>query len=190
MIDGMLDMLAVGVACIRINGELIYANKAAMEMLSHCGILLSGLDHAQVKDRLNSSVLKKLRLDTHHTTVIRHQNCELQVQVAPFQNRIDDDANAVERRRGAMLILHESGQVSLPLPEQLKSLYGLTQAEARLALKLCEGNTPAKCAKNMGVCITTIRTQLRALMEKTGSHRQTELISKLLSTPSASIHVV
>ena len=190
MIDGMLDMLTVGVACIRINGELMYANKAALDMLNRCGTLLTNIDHPQAKDRINDSTLKKLHLDMHQTMVICNQNCELQIQVAPFRNAMADDSTTVERRRGAMLILHESGSVALPSLEQLKSLYGLTQAEARLALKLCAGNTPTECAKNMGVCITTIRTQLRALMEKTGSHRQAELLTKLLSSPSASMHVV
>ena len=193
MIDGMLDMLTVGVACIRANGELMYANKAALEMLNRCGILLTNFDHFLAKEKITDSTLKKLPLDSHHTTVIRNKNCELQIQVAPFQNYVEGDfaedgSIEVERRRGAMLILHESGRVALPSLEQLKSLYGLTQAEARLALKLCAGNTPTECAKNMDVSITTIRTQLRALMEKTGSHRQAELLTKLLSSPSTSIN--
>lgn len=188
MIDGMLDMLTVGIACIRIDGELMYANKAALEMLTRCGIISAISDIPQAKDRINDSTLKKLRLDKHETIVIRSKSCELQIQIAPFINFNEEDPAFMERRRGAMLILHESGCVALPSHTQLKSLYGLTQAEARLALKLCEGNTPSECAANMGVSITTIRSQLRALMEKTVSRRQAELLTKLLSSPSASVH--
>jgi DNA-binding CsgD family transcriptional regulator len=187
MIDGMLDMLTIGVACIRLDGEVMYANKAAQGMLSNCGILLESSNFPIAKQRIQDSTLKKLRLDKQETIVIRNRNCELQIQIAPFNNTKLEQNSNVERRRGAMLILHESGRVALPSLQQLKSLYGLTHAEARIAIKLCEGNSPSECAKNMGVSITTIRTQLRALMEKTNSHRQTELLTKLLSSPSASI---
>jgi DNA-binding CsgD family transcriptional regulator len=188
MIDGMLDMLTIGVACIRLDGEVMYANKAALEMFSNCGVLLGSSSFPIAKQRIQDSTLKKLRFDKQETLVIRNQNCELQIQIAPFNNTNIEHDSKIERRSGAMLILHESGRVALPSLQQLKSLYGLTHAEARIAIKLCEGNTPAECAKNMGVSITTIRTQLRALMDKTHSHRQAELLTKLLSSPSASVN--
>ncbi|MFM9835856.1 MAG: helix-turn-helix transcriptional regulator, partial [Methylophilaceae bacterium] len=162
-------------------------NKAAFEMLTRSGIISAISDIPQAKERIHNSTLKKLRLDKHETIVIRCKSCELQIQIAPFININEQDPTNVERRRGAILILHESGRIALPSQAQLKSLYGLTQAEARLALKLCEGSTPSECAKNMGVSISTIRSQLRALMEKTNSRRQAELLTKLLSSPSTSV---
>lgn len=187
MVDNMLNMFTVGVACVRTNGEIMYANQAAQAMLNRCSILLAQCPHTHAEGRINDSTLRKLALDTQQTTVIRHQNIELQIQVEPFQNIVNGDADETERRHGAMLILRESGSVALPSIEQLISLYGLTQAEARLALKLCNGDTPAECAKCLNVSISTIRTQLRAVLEKTGSHRQAELLTKLLSSPSTSV---
>jgi len=187
MINSMFDMLTIGVACIRKNGELMYANQAAIGMLNRSGIIVAKSEHLNFNSKINDLALKKLNLDTNQTVVIRRQNIELQLQVKPFRNTYAINTDQIERRQTAMLILHESGSVALPCIEQLKSLFDLTPAEARLALALCSGYTVSECAENMGVCITTIRTQLRAVMEKTGSHRQAELLTKLLSCPSASI---
>ncbi len=186
MISNMFDMLAVGIACVRINGEIMYANQAAIEMLSRAKVLLSNTEHANFDGKINDATLKKLRLGERQTTVIRLPQLELQVQVEPFHNT-GKEFDETERRNGAMLILRESGAVALPSIEQLISLYHLTQAEARLALRLCNGDAPDECADCLNVSISTIRTQLRAVLEKTNCHRQAELLTKLLSSPSASV---
>ena len=49
MVDNMLNMLTVGIACIRKNGEVMYANQAAQGMLSRCGILLAQPPHALIE---------------------------------------------------------------------------------------------------------------------------------------------
>lgn len=188
MLDNMFDMLTVGVACIRTNGDLMFTNRLALNMLNNCGILIGAVDNQGIEGRISDWALKKLSLDLNHTTIIRRLGFELQIQVEPFHNAASDANGEDERRQGAMLILRELGKVNIPSMQQLKSLYGFTQAEARLAIALCSGKTIHDCAEHLSVKIATVRTQLRALMEKTGSHRQAELLTKLLSASSASVH--
>jgi DNA-binding CsgD family transcriptional regulator len=188
MINGMLDMLTIGIACIRVDGEVMYANKSGLELLYRSNLIPSKSDLPLAKVRICGSILKKLNLNKHETILIKNHSCELQIQVAPFSNQISDKSLKFERRRGAMLILHESGRVDLPSKSELISLFGLTQAESKLAIKLCGGHTPKECAEYLGVSITTIRTHLRGLMEKTKSRRQSELLTKLLSAPSARVN--
>ena len=54
--------------------------------------------------------------------------------------------------------------------------FGLTHAEAEIALSLAYGLTPREIASKRSVSIHTIRNQLKSAMSKTGSRRQTELV--------------
>ncbi|MDR6678918.1 helix-turn-helix transcriptional regulator [Pseudomonas oryzihabitans] len=63
--------------------------------------------------------------------------------------------------------------------ERARDLFKLTPAETRLALLLMEGLTPEACAIRLKVSITTIRSQLRALLRKTETERQAELVALL-----------
>jgi DNA-binding CsgD family transcriptional regulator len=69
---------------------------------------------------------------------------------------------------------------SLPGVVRLRAEFGLTKAEARLALRLAEGSSLASAAQAFGVKLTTIRSQLQQVFAKTGTSRQTELVAMLL----------
>jgi len=68
--------------------------------------------------------------------------------------------------------------------EDLREWFGLTAAEARIAQGLAEGESPAQVAQRIGVSRDTIRNQLKAIYEKTGVHRQAELVRLLLLIPA------
>ena len=59
--------------------------------------------------------------------------------------------------------------------ERLRQLFGLTAAEARVALALFEGASPREAAAAMGVSFNTVRNQITRVFEKTQTHKQSEL---------------
>lgn len=67
------------------------------------------------------------------------------------------------------------------VPEKvLAALYGLTGAEVRVAHLLTRGLSPAEVASEEGISVSTVRSHLKRVFEKTGTHRQGELIQLLL----------
>jgi DNA-binding CsgD family transcriptional regulator len=74
-----------------------------------------------------------------------------------------------------------SDLASLPGTARLRAEFGLTKAEARLALRLAEGSSLASAAQAFNVKLTTIRSQLQQVFAKTGTSRQTELVAMILS---------
>ncbi len=60
-------------------------------------------------------------------------------------------------------------------PETLRRIFGLTGAEAKLAIRIPFGETPAEIARDLGVSVATIRCQLASIFAKTQTRRQTEL---------------
>jgi DNA-binding CsgD family transcriptional regulator len=71
----------------------------------------------------------------------------------------------------------------LPSEAQLKTLHGLTRAEARLARALTAGLTLEEHARRQDVRPATARSQLLAVFAKTGTHRQSELVRLIGAIP-------
>lgn len=61
--------------------------------------------------------------------------------------------------------------------------FGLSHAEARLLPLLLSGKAPADIASELGVKVSTVRTQLSAIFAKTGATRQQDLIRLLGNVP-------
>ena len=67
----------------------------------------------------------------------------------------------------------------------MRTLYGLTPTETEIALKLAKGRRLDAIADEKGVTKATVRTQLKAVFHKTGTHRQNQLVNLLLTDPAA-----
>ncbi|MGH8784341.1 MAG: helix-turn-helix transcriptional regulator [Cupriavidus necator] len=84
-----------------------------------------------------------------------------------------------------VLITARARKQSLGLSAQtLSRTFGLTAAESAVALALCEGKTPDEHAQALGLSLATVRTQLRAVFEKTQTRRQSETVGLLLGMPA------
>ena len=64
--------------------------------------------------------------------------------------------------------------------EMLRALFGLTRAEARVAIAITQGETSRQVAATLGVSVHTVRNQLQSVLEKTGASRQSELVALLM----------
>lgn len=113
--------------------------------------------------------------------------------VCSFPLRGDDDraamvAHIVPVRRSAhdifagsyaLLVLTPVTAPPAPAVELMRSLFDLTPSEARVARGLATGDTLDEIASAGGVAISTVRSQLRVVLQKTGCARQAELVALL-----------
>ena len=65
----------------------------------------------------------------------------------------------------------------------LGSLFGLTPAEAQIAIALADGQKAADIATTLGVAPTTIAFHMRNLFQKTNTNRQAELVALIMAGP-------
>ena len=68
--------------------------------------------------------------------------------------------------------------------DQLRALFGLTRGEAQVALGIAAGKCADEIAQERAVKVGTVRTQLKALRQKTDTDRQAELVRLLLTIPA------
>lgn len=80
----------------------------------------------------------------------------------------------------AMLAVYEPGADARLDPFLLQTTFDLTPAEARVAASLVSGLTVKRIAQELQVSPSTIRTHLNNILQKTGTHRQAELVRVLL----------
>ena len=82
-------------------------------------------------------------------------------------------------RSAGVLVMTPVTLPQAPPVELVQSLFDLTPAEARVARVLTAGETVEEIAAKGGVSLNTIRTHVRGVLEKTGYHRQAEVVALL-----------
>jgi DNA-binding CsgD family transcriptional regulator len=82
----------------------------------------------------------------------------------------------------ALVLVMEAGK-NVSALQLLGKLYDLSPAELRVAAALLAGKSPEEYALEADVTINTVRTQLKNLFQKTGTHRQSELVAVLSKAP-------
>ena len=71
---------------------------------------------------------------------------------------------------------------SCTMAEALFRAYGLTQSEAHLAMNIVAGLSLTDAAARMRVSTQTARTYLKQAFWKTGTHRQADLVRRVLNS--------
>jgi DNA-binding NarL/FixJ family response regulator len=84
------------------------------------------------------------------------------------------------------LVLATAPEQRVLAAADLAALFGLSPAECRLAVALTAGKRLPDIAADSGLQITTLRTQLSAILKKVGADRQVDLVRILTSVPVVS----
>lgn len=84
---------------------------------------------------------------------------------------------------GVLLVVDDPASASRSQLDWLVSLYRLSPAETVIVSGLMAGRTLDEIAETRGASVMTVRTQLRQVLAKTDTNRQTELMALLARLP-------
>lgn len=93
----------------------------------------------------------------------------------PFPNR--EERGDGEPR--ALVVIVDPDHRPQPPKDMLRNLYGLTNGEADIALRVADGQGLAPISDELSVSIATVKTHLQHVFDKTDTHRQAELVRLL-----------
>ena len=177
MLERAFDMLDHALVIVDEQGTIEYCNRAASKLLSsgHCVLKLTSGAPAQAI---------RLACTEHQPSGL----CLPQPGVAPerwVRLVVAPIWFGVAGGHAALWILNTAAP-GLPSEELLGALFGLSRAEARLALGLLMGRSTAECARLAGVGVATVRSQLHSIFIKTGVRRQAQLVALLSRVPPLS----
>ena len=189
----VLETLPMGVVLLGEGAGLLHANARARALAQDSGLLRvseqAGLQATQHADNLRLQAAMRAVVSTpggaplSAGTGLRLRSLagqELHVMVAPLPRWSEPfGAHAC----GAVFISDPAS--TLPsLEGVLRSLYGLTPAEARLAQALVNGLSLQEYAGRQALSIHTVRSQFRTTANKVGVGRQTDFVRTVLTGPA------
>lgn len=200
----LVSRLRQPVILMTAGGNVMHSNEAAQELLRHTSLV-------QVKDGMLR--LPKPSLDE---LLRRCRDLEQSVRTAgpgaddamasasQFQSlRVEHGMDAMyafftmltpQREMGAfglrplvMLLFYHPDSAPGIDASLLYAVFGLTPAEARVAIMLAEGLTLKEIAAAQGIQHDTVRKQLGSIYLKTSTNRQPELVRLLLHLPQTAV---
>jgi DNA-binding CsgD family transcriptional regulator/PAS domain-containing protein len=185
VLENALDLLADGVALLRADGRLVYANESLRKLASH-GIDFSigrgvlEFSSPDVRGRLDAA----LSAAQHFGDPARDPGLSdfgvprdglppYTVSVRPLlRGKL---SQRPEHIATMMVLIHDPLDRNLAAGQMLQELFGLTRAEAHLVCALGTGTTAGAYASKRQVSIATVYTHLRRTREKTGWRSVAEL---------------
>jgi DNA-binding CsgD family transcriptional regulator/PAS domain-containing protein len=103
----------------------------------------------------------------------------VELSVAPLRPKAVADGVA-RARPAAMVVLRRTFQAG-EWPASAQRPFSLSNAEMAVARSLAEGLTPHEMAERSGIKISTVRTQIRSVLAKTGTRRVAEVAALFAS---------
>jgi DNA-binding CsgD family transcriptional regulator len=187
---GALDELATPVLIVGADGRLMQANAAAEEVLQWAdGLSLKAgrlvASSAQCGTRLNAAIGQATR---SREPSISYVSIGRGPDLAPYLVT----AVPLLGRGGpalAMLIFRDPDRDAPISTDRLRAFFGLSAAEAAVALDLARGRIAPEIAALRGVSAHTLKAQLRSIAAKLGVSRQSEIAAKIAALPPISTTV-
>lgn len=191
-----LERLAVGVVLLDRSGCLRFSNHAARRLFcrgSHvvlhqvsgqrgARLALQPAYACQARD-FQALIQAVLRPGAESLTSMRlHDGAGRTACIVHAASLCDVDALPdMGPRGGGIVFLYDMEEATALPAECLTQLFGLTPAEAGLALEVVRGGSSESMAGRLGISVNTVNTHLRRIFDKTSTHRQADLLKLLLA---------
>jgi DNA-binding CsgD family transcriptional regulator len=185
-----LDKLPFGVVALDERAQVLWANRKADEIFTACdGITvrygrINFWEYSRQND-FDRSVHEASRVAGHQgldigsaVTATRPSGMRAyQLSISPL-NRRTNEATLI--KDGACLIfIHDPEQPKTMSAGLIRSLYGLTAAEARFCVALFEKGSLSAASSSLDVSRNTAKTHLASIFEKMGVTSQAQLLQAL-----------
>ena len=182
-----IDMLPSGVFFLGADAGIVHMNRTAAKILAKNDGLIAARGRLAAERAAESSELENLIAQARDTSrgtglrsaggvaISRRLRGPLHVLVTPVRNISLDTPYPVL----AIAFVTDPSQRVRPASDVLRTLFGLTPAECRVALLLAEGHAPPDIAVLIGISTNTLKTQLASIYRKTGTSRQAQLVRTL-----------
>jgi len=166
----LLEKIVGAALVVSEDGEIVSASARALDLLRGENLLTS-------QGELTPSLCASLR-DARDAMVVIHRAHGRPILVEIVSESLEANTEFVGRNR--LLSLRDLGRDVDVNPALLRSIFGLTRAEAVVGMHLARGQTLRSTAEALGISVETARNHLRTIFAKTETHRQPDLVSLML----------
>lgn len=186
-----LDRLDTGVLMVDGAGRIIQASSMAERLLRESAELTVIRGRLALRSpALHDKLLALVRgaMDTARGKIAkpgaalaipRPHRMPLALEVAPLR----PSASAFGEQLPAVLVFIRDPEAPIAAA-RLRELFGLTRTESAVAAALGRGASLDDIAAGMGIGLATVRSHLKRILAKTGTHRQAEAVALLARSVS------
>jgi DNA-binding CsgD family transcriptional regulator len=175
-----LSKLGLATLLLDAEGTIVESQNITDEISEH--IIWGAHNRLVLKDKTSNTLFKTAldALHTHSSSLVRsfplrdkNRQAALVAHIMPISRSVHD----IFSGSYALLVLTPVTSKNVPSVDLVRSLFDFTASEARVARGLAGGKSVEEIAASGGVALSTVRTQLRYVMEKTGCTRQAEVVA-------------
>jgi DNA-binding CsgD family transcriptional regulator len=181
MLARVLDEIDHGLMLVDLTGRVLHANHparcelASAQALCEQGGMLAGSDDG--RQRQIRQALKDAAHDGRSIVELEHHDNPLSLAFIPM-------ASLPGGRIDTVLIMCSKRQNCASLTMQMFARANrLTRAEQNVLRQLCDGHRAEEIAGLQGIRVSTVRTHIKSVREKTGSSSVREIVHRLARMP-------
>jgi DNA-binding CsgD family transcriptional regulator len=193
----VLDGLSSGMILVDANGRIVHTNNAGNAILDAGDFLRSVCGRLVASDLAINAALREILVAANAgdaalgvkgiaLPLTAHDGERHVAHVLPLTSGARREAGLAYNAVAALFIRKASLEPFSP-PEVIGEMYKLTPTELRVLLAIVDIGGVPEVAAALGVAVTTVKTHLSRLFEKTGVARQADLVKLVagFSTPLA-----
>ncbi len=189
LLENTLDWLSDGVALLRADGDIVYANQALRAFAQRgdgCRILDRAIEFVSpdAQRRFGAALSAVLRIgdpscDAHPTDFPAPRSEAMPAYIVSVRPLMSGQTHASQHAHAEIMVLIRDPLWRYTAASRiLQEMFSLTNAEAHLAQALCNGTTTGSYAIERHVSLNTVYSHLKRIREKTGCKSVPELIHK------------
>lgn len=198
-----LVMQHLGSPIFLLDGEcrLLFSNTRARSLMSHGSVFSERDGRLSLANPEDNRALRALAeklyrtADEHRSTTSAYLMFAASEHVGiarPARPRVagmmlillrDQDTSASGACQVLLAVVHEVKGDPQPDPNILVSAFGLTKAESEVAICVAQGMSVAQIAQLRCKAVSTVRSQVKSILQKMRCTRQSEVMSRVRSIP-------
>lgn len=176
----VIDAVRRAIAIVDADARVLRMNPAATAVLQSNDGLCT---RAGIVEATHSSVNAALRRNIAHAV---HRGEHGHYSAAPLictrpSGRWPYVVHILSAATQALLVVVDPSDRTAPPKALLRRVFGMTDAEATVALCVLNGDGLKPIAERLHLSVATVKTHLQHVFDKTHTHRQAELVGLLLS---------
>lgn len=174
--DALADLCPFGVVVIDLDQRIHLANAAAREQFLGSALIGSAADRLAIlnaDDAVRFQVALRAVVMAPAEAAVRQTLALVDGQAQPLLLQIARLPGASPRACVMITDPAASRHVNI---QPLAQIFALTPVETRLVSQLVQGRNVQEAARALHLKVETVRTYLKQVFQKTGTHRQVELV--------------